>query len=416
MADPTPTRTRLLEAAVEALLEVDLAALLTAVGTRDIARRAGVSVGTLFHHFGSTSGLAEALLERLYDPRRPAPPEVEVEAQVDPAEGMPTSSEFSVALHRAEYVRLLADPEQRLRVGLAGLGGDGVREAYARYLRGREGPLLSRAQALFGGWGREPRPPVDWPSFLALHVSLVSGVVSRARCDPDAIDAELFARAASALSMALLRTVGETRDLDARLGEMDYHPVRSRAGERGLGGREQRRDRLLRAALELVAEHGYDQVGLRQVARAAGLSTGAAYGVFADKDALAAAVVAAQTAALPDVVAGVGGSGRGAFERSLDEIARALHGCGPFLPAYVAALVTGRAPAGDDPVRRAVSVAVGRAVDDGLLAPRAAGADLVSMVVGLLLQRVLGHPLARASGPLLASLVLDGLARGADAP
>ena len=65
-AAPTPrgrqTREKLIDAARGALIEGEGAAEIT-----DIARRAGVSAGLAYHHFGSKDGLLSAVVEEFYD-------------------------------------------------------------------------------------------------------------------------------------------------------------------------------------------------------------------------------------------------------------------------------------------------------------------------------------------------------------
>ena len=57
--------------------------------------------------------------------------------------------------------------------------------------------------------------------------------------------------------------------------------------------RERTRRALIAAAAELIGERGYEAVSLEMVARRAGMSRGAIYGNFADRDALFLAVAAA---------------------------------------------------------------------------------------------------------------------------
>jgi AcrR family transcriptional regulator len=65
--------------------------------------------------------------------------------------------------------------------------------------------------------------------------------------------------------------------------------AKSKAGE-GLPKRERTRRALIRAAAELIGERGYERTSLEAVAARAGLSRGAIYGNFADRDALFMAV------------------------------------------------------------------------------------------------------------------------------
>ncbi|MEA3033876.1 MAG: hypothetical protein QOH86_1892, partial [Sphingomonadales bacterium] len=61
-------------------------------------------------------------------------------------------------------------------------------------------------------------------------------------------------------------------------------------GDEGLPKRERTRRTLIRAAAELIGERGYERTSLEAVAARAGLSRGAIYGNFVDRDALFMAV------------------------------------------------------------------------------------------------------------------------------
>jgi AcrR family transcriptional regulator len=56
------------------------------------------------------------------------------------------------------------------------------------------------------------------------------------------------------------------------------------------------RDRLVAAAIEVFLEQGYEQARVQDIARAAGLTTGAIYGNFRDKAELLLAAIAARSA------------------------------------------------------------------------------------------------------------------------
>ncbi len=57
------------------------------------------------------------------------------------------------------------------------------------------------------------------------------------------------------------------------------------------------RERLVAAAIEVFVEQGYEQARVQDIARAAGLTTGAIYANFRDKRELLLAAIADRTAA-----------------------------------------------------------------------------------------------------------------------
>src|SRR5437879_8759124 len=58
---------------------------------------------------------------------------------------------------------------------------------------------------------------------------------------------------------------------------------------------DQTRDRLVAAAAEVFAEKGYDRAGVQEIARRAGLTTGAIYGRFSGKAELLQAAIQSRT-------------------------------------------------------------------------------------------------------------------------
>ena len=66
--DGLAPRERLVQVCLEIVRGLGAEGVLGAVGVREIARRAGVTTRTLYHHFGSLAGLADAVVERVYDP------------------------------------------------------------------------------------------------------------------------------------------------------------------------------------------------------------------------------------------------------------------------------------------------------------------------------------------------------------
>src|SRR4051795_13555188 len=79
------------------------------------------------------------------------------------------------------------------------------------------------------------------------------------------------------------------------------------------------RDRLLDAAASVFAERGYDRAGVQEIARRAGLTTGAIYGRFTGKaELLQAAIEAHTTDELDDLFA------QHAFEGHASDILRTV--------------------------------------------------------------------------------------------
>lgn len=402
------TRDRLVEAGVAALRELTVADLVSAVGTRSIAKRAGVSSTAFFHHFPSTAVFGEAVLARVYDPRLPLPSEVEIGSGIADIADSPLPLEISLRFHSAELTRVLDDPEHRLRVGLASLGGPAAESAYGNYLRERDAPLLPMAEQLYDSWGRELRPPLQWKAFVAVHAALLSGAGIRKRCDPEAFEIEAFAQSAASLTLSMVRLRGEGRGLPSKLAEINYFPVVSRADKRQRTLNVPVRDRLLDAAARLVAELGYDEVTLVQVARAARLSSSSAYSCFAGKSDLAAALLLRGLDG-PLPAAGSVPTGRARLEQRLAQVAGLFHRRLPYVVPYAQQLLDVRPPS-PDPLRATLHEAVTAAHDEGALRADVDPTFLTTSLLLVLATYVTAHPI---DGPAAAvshvvGMLLDG--------
>src|SRR5690606_40973052 len=85
-----------------------------------------------------------------------------------------------------------------------------------------------------------------------------------------------------------------------------------------------RRERVIRAALELGAEGGYDAVQMRDVAARAEVALGTIYRYFPSKDALLLAGMVQWLGDLEDTVTRHPPVGRSTTERIMDVLTRAL--------------------------------------------------------------------------------------------
>src|SRR5512138_285691 len=108
-----------------------------------------------------------------------------------------------------------------------------------------------------------------------------------------------------------------------------------------------RRERVVRAALELGAEGGYDAVQMRDVASRAGVALGTIYRYFPSKDALLLAVMVQWLRDLEERVGRRPPAGATTVERIMDVLRRALRTMDrqPRLTAAVIGAMTAGDPA-----------------------------------------------------------------------
>lgn len=404
-----PTRRALVAEGIAALLELSPADLLSAVGVKEIARRAGVGAPALYHHFGTLEGFADAVVAQVFDPG-----EFGVEAITERVEDVQAAEmpvEIGRAMHRAEFARVRDDPELRVRLGLWALGGTGMDRAYGDMLRVVDGRIAAFAETMIASWGRELSPPFAPTSFVTAHSALLSGSVVRHMVDPKGLDIELFARMAQALTMVMLRVRGDRRTLDDRLTEINYYPLRStRTGVLS----ERRSDtagRLLHAAAELLDRDGLDGVSVAAVARAAGTSASTAYALFDGVEDLATQVVLTQAAAVLDDVGAPAADGLDGVAAALADVAGVLAARTAYAAPYASRLILHAVPA-DDPLLVHVRAALAAAQDRGAVG---AGRDLDAAARALLVLLVGRLFSAAADGPdgavaHVRDLVFPGLA------
>lgn len=326
-APDSPVVERLVQTALDCLADLSAATLVEAVGVREIARRAGTSTRSVYHHFGDLAGLADEVVDRVFDPaghRGALPSTIEVE---------PGGTELGDTLdrYRASLTHLIEDPDFALRFGMWAIGDVELQQRYADWLLRLEDALRVDPEAVPGSGRLEPRPPVDRRSLAATFAGLRHGMALRQVVDPHPDRVDHFAMAYVALSATLQRQSGDKHDADARLAEMNHFPLDRRRLPSALttDERRARRERVLDAAEQLLGDHGYDGVTLEAVARAVDLTPAVTHDLTGGKHALAVSVVRRRLDALPRRSA----SDAGALRDTLhDAAAVALAARGYLLP------------------------------------------------------------------------------------
>ncbi len=402
------TRLALLDAGVELLRDLTPATLVAALRTREIARRAGVSPPTFFHHFGSVDEYAAALVDHVFSPSRTRLTGVVTEGLRE-VQRLALPAEQSIAYHTRDLHRLAGDPDHRIRLGLWALGGPTVDEAQRRFVAAVDAQLLPQAQALHDVWGREVRPPLDLRSYLALQVAILSGSVVRHVIDPSVMTPERYARAAAALSLVLLRPKGDRRTMDDRLSEMNYYPGSRAVASTPSPRRDGTRTKIVDAAAELIGEYGYEAASITRVARTAGVHVATLYDHFESKahlaltlfDLQAGAHLAAMTAPAPgDPVEALRAhlSGIAAFVATHTDLAR----------LYLTVVACGEKPAAFEDVLRPPTLELVTAAmcteRERVLTPERATDHVLVAAIGATLR----HPGDGPTGAAAAALQLLG--------
>lgn len=406
-ATTSPLRERLLQAALDALRELDVVGLLTAVGTREIARRAEGSAASIYHHYGSLEGLAEAVVARVYDPRLlPTQTVVDDVARIARAD---YPLQATLALAGAEHDRLTTDADFSLRMGLWAFGGPEAHERYRAYLRTVDDQLIAVAGALFAQWGRELRPPFDLPAYLATRVAFLNGSTLRHHVEPGVLTREQYQRAAVSIDLVVLHVPGDRHDVDGRLAEINYFP-RTDAGPSVPVGDHGRTThaRILNAAGLAFAQRGLAESSLSQIATAAGVSPSTLRRYYGTKQALAVALFRQQAHdLLPAVRPERDADARTVLRDHLAAIGGLVPPRTPQAGAYLAdLLVSGEADH--------LVVSVEQRLD-GLVADGRDRTEAARVLLGLVVRACLTHPARPPAENVdgVLDLMLPGLSRPA---
>ena len=142
--------------------------------------------------------------------------------------------------------------------------------------------------------------------------------------------------------------------------------------------KQQTREKVLQAAREMFIERGYEGATIRDIARAAGMSTGAVFASFTDKPELFDAILSDEFAALSDPMqdAALAPTARGALVSMFGAAYRAHSARLPLIQAALAASWT-RTPEAESlrrealrPIRTLVTEVLERGVANGELAAR----------------------------------------------
>lgn len=343
MSTDRSVRDRILDATLTALRELDLEQLLSAVGVRELATRAGVGTSSVYHHVGSLAALADALEQRVYTVG--ATPTTVTRPGIAQLSTTDFPLQVALDMHHADLRRLIGDPGLRTRMWVWTLGGERARARYRDYLRTIDERLAELTELMYSAWDREPRPPLDYLTLVALIVAGAQGSAFRQLVAPDDDLAEQYPRTQVALSTTMLRRIGDHRDLHAQLVGMTYLPP-GPAGEGAAASSSTAASRILFSAGELFRLQGFEDTTLGQVARRADVSASTVHRYYDGKDAIALALLASEAA---DLLPSPSAPDQLTLLHHLEQVVEFARARLRYLAPYVAALLTGDLP-DDEPL------------------------------------------------------------------
>jgi AcrR family transcriptional regulator len=275
------TRRRLLEAGMEAMESVPLTKVVGA-STADIARRAGVTTGSFFHHFASAADFADHVVLELVDQQAG---QIEtVDELLDALPHLDLLESIRASLREVWAVFSTDDAiRRRLRCQMImwahartplhephppfEVVGDMLRHNYAE---------LERASVR--GWrhllertGRTVVEPFTVELLATTLTAVLDGLRIRHDVDPDSVPDELFGEVSAAITAVVTAPRGQrVRIDDVELAGQASRPVshQARAGAR----RRRETRRRITAAATGMFERGWEAVSASEVAQRAGVS------------------------------------------------------------------------------------------------------------------------------------------------
>lgn len=301
------TRARLVAAGTGLLDDLPLERLLAGVPTAAVARAAGVTTGSFFHHFPTAADFARAVvLSYLEDQVGPADPSQEL---------LDALAELDlVGIVRAETARIWHDATRddartrQFRVQLhltahhaAQLDDGGDLADVAAVLRHR---YRTRAAAAEAGWtalyeqlDTEPVPPFTLERASTALTALLDGLLIRHAVDPDAVDDALYADICGVLAAAVNRATPAQQRRTAQLaGVVEPGPLSPQA-RRGAQRRRESRQRISVLATGMF-HGGWEDVAAADVAERAGVATQTVFNQFQSVRTVAAMTFARHVPAL----------------------------------------------------------------------------------------------------------------------
>lgn len=302
MTSHAHTRDRLLAAGAEVIDELPLTKAFAGATTAAVARAAGVTTGSFFHHFSGTAEFLDALVLSTLSSTEDLDEQVEdlIDSldHIDLLEVLRLSLKDTWEVHRSEASMrralrlqhlLWAHHTQALAEAHGDLStvGDVLRAGY----RDRHDQALAGWQLLLDRTGRSFIEPFDIDRIAIALTALFEGLLVRQQIDPEAVDDTLFADVSAALATSLTVPRGSRirlADLGQALVERPQLSPQARSGARR---RRETRARITEAATGMFDE-GWESVPASEVAEAAGVSNQTVLNLFGSVQAVAAATFA----------------------------------------------------------------------------------------------------------------------------
>ncbi len=148
----------------------------------DVAERAGVSVGALYHYWESQDDYRDDLLDEVFAPHRFDPPGDDLGG--DLLELIRTGTE-------SELDRLRRSPDLRVLMAMWAAADRVIESRVAAHFRAVGEDWAAFYESVFTAFGLEVRPPFSYAQVAALLTAVGDGLAVRSSVDPDAVPTDV---------------------------------------------------------------------------------------------------------------------------------------------------------------------------------------------------------------------------------
>lgn len=290
-------RSELIEAGISLLVEQRFQDLLATVETRAVADRVAVTTGSFFHHFRNRSHFAIAVAEAFEAAWTDRVEHLRAASTgftdhggtggVRPAaatewEHLQDDRHASVVQHLLWAVR-----DQPLGDDTGRTAGDLLRACYAHLTERVQDPYQEATRLM----GREMLPPFTPLDLTVVMTALEEGMQMRQAVDPGAVRNDLYTDAVAALLLGMTRPRPGRADAFAapELADLEARFLVRRHGEDDNGVPAEVWRHIAESAAHLFIDRSAGDVGISEVAAAAGVTVAAVESQFGSVNAVAAA-------------------------------------------------------------------------------------------------------------------------------
>ena len=153
----------------------------------DVAERAGVSVGALYHYWDSQDDYRDDLLDQVFAPSRFDPP---ADAGTDGLGAVDLVELIRVGT-TAELERLRTSPDLRVLMAMWAAADPAIEPRVAEHFRVVGEDWAGFYEAVFRAHGLEVRPPFTYAQVAALLTAIGDGLAVRSSVDPGVVPTDV---------------------------------------------------------------------------------------------------------------------------------------------------------------------------------------------------------------------------------